>query len=374
MSELRDYYEVLEVSREADHEEIRSAYRRLALKYHPDRNPDNPEAEDKFKEAAEAYDILRDKEKRARYDRFGHAGVGANGSGGFHSADDVFSHFGDIFGDLFGFSMGARGAGRNRPRRGSDLRYNMTVSFRQAAKGDTITINIPRQEVCSECSGSGCAKGTNKESCPQCDGTGQIHRSQGFFQLSVPCAACAGTGEYNPHPCPRCQGEGFVEAYRELAVNVPAGVDTGNRLRLREEGEPGINGGPAGDLYVVIRVEPDKTFEREGQDLVYKTDISITQASLGAKIEVPTLDDPITVEIPKGTQSGKVFSIPGKGIPFPNRDISGDLLVQVRVLIPTRLSSRQKELLEEFAELETKKPISKAKKVFKKVGKAMGID
>ncbi|MDL2290490.1 molecular chaperone DnaJ [Desulfovibrio sp. OttesenSCG-928-F20] len=369
----RDYYEVLLVERSASQEEIKKAYRKLAMQYHPDRNPGDAEAEAKFKEAAEAYDVLRDQEKRARYDRFGHAGV--NGQGSFQNNEDIFSHFGDIFSDLFGFSTGsaARG-GRNRPRQGSDLRYNLNVSFRQAAKGDDVTLKIPRSITCPECNGTRAAKGSSPESCRQCGGAGQVRHSQGFFQISVPCPSCQGTGEIIPKACPRCLARGIVQEVRELSVHIPAGVDTGNRLRVRGEGEGGINGGPNGDLYVVIHVEDDNTFAREGQNLLISREISFVQAALGDKIEVPTLNEPITMDVPKGTQSGELFRIPGQGLPYPGREMAGDLLVEVRVKTPTRVNDRQEKLLREFAEIESKKTLSKAKKFAKKVGKAMGID
>lgn len=368
----RDYYEILEVERTASGEEIKKAYRRLALQYHPDRNPDDTEAESKFKQCAEAYDCLRDEEKRVRYDRFGHAGVNNSGGAGFSSAEDVFSHFGDIFGDLFGFSMG--GGGQSRPRAGANLRYDLTISFRQAALGDEVTITIPKNVSCDECKGTGAEPGTSKTVCQQCGGAGQIRHQQGFFQISVPCPACYGVGHVIKNPCPRCKGQGVVQETRELAVNIPAGVDTGNRLRLRGEGEPGVNGGPFGDLYVVLRVEEDKTFERDGQDLFLTREISFVQAALGHKIEVPTLEEPVTMEITKGTQNGEIFRIPDKGLPYPGRSRRGDLLVEVKVITPTHLSSRQKELLREFAQLESQKTTNKAKKLIKKVGKAMGMD
>lgn len=367
----RDYYEVLSVERTASGDEIKKAYRRLAMEFHPDRNPDNPEAESRFKEAAEAYDILRDEEKRSRYDRFGHAGV--NGGGGFSSSEDVFSHFGDIFGDLFGFSMGGAG-GRNRPRGGANLRYDLTISFQQAAMGDDVTLKIPKNVECSECHGTGAEPGTSKETCGQCGGAGQVRHSQGFFQISVPCPSCGGAGQTIKNPCAKCRGNGIVQETRELAVTIPAGVDTGNRLRLRGEGEPGSNGGPAGDLYVVLRVKEDKTFERDGQDLIISRDITFVQAALGHKMEVPTLNDPISIDIPKGTQSGEVFRIADQGMPYPGSNRKGALLVEVKVLTPTKLNARQEELLAEFAALDEAKTSTKAKKLIKKVGKAMGLD
>lgn len=369
----RDYYEILSVERTSSQEEIKKAYRKMAMRYHPDKNPGDDEAEAKFKEAAEAYDILRDAEKRARYDRFGHAGV--NGNGGFRNSEDIFSHFGDIFGDLFGFSMGgaARGA-RNRPQQGSDLRYNLSVSFRQAAKGDNVTIKIPRHVICPECGGKRAAPGTSPETCRQCNGAGQVRHNQGFFQISIPCPDCQGSGETIPSPCPRCKAAGQIRELRELSVRIPPGVDTGNRLRVRGEGEGGLNGGPSGDLYVVLHVENDDTFTRDGQNLFVTRDISFVQAALGDKIDVPTLDDEITIDVPKGIQSGELFRIPGKGLPYPGRNATGDLLVEIRVLTPARLNSRQEELLREFAEIDKKKPLNKAKKIMKKVGKAMGMN
>lgn len=369
----RDYYEILYVERTATEDDIKKAYRKLAMKYHPDRNPGDAEAEAKFKEAAEAYDILRDPEKRSRYDRFGHAGIG--GQGGFQTNEDIFSHFGDIFGDLFGFSMGGAARGRrNRPQQGMDLRYNLNISFRQAASGDNIAIKIPRHSTCPECKGMRAAPGTSPEPCRQCNGTGQVRHNQGFFQISIPCPRCQGSGESIPNPCPRCRATGTVQELRELSVRVPAGVDTGNRLRIRGEGEAGINGGPNGDLYVVLTVENDDTFTREGQNLLITREISFVQAALGDKIEVPTLGDPLSMDVPKGTQSGNIFRIAGKGLPFPGRKEQGDLLVEIKVVTPTGINLRQEELLREFAEIEGKKPITKAKKIIKKVGKAMGID
>lgn len=368
----RDYYEILNVERTSSQDEIKKAYRKMAMRYHPDKNPGDAEAEAKFKEAAEAYDVLRDADKRARYDRFGHAGV--NGNGGFRNNEDIFSHFGDIFGDLFGFSMGgaARGA-RNRPQQGSDLRYNLNVSFRQAAKGDNVTIKIPRHTTCSECGGTRAAPGTSPETCRQCNGAGQVRHNQGFFQISIPCPACQGSGETIPTPCPRCKASGQIQELRELSVRIPPGVDTGNRLRVRGEGESGFNGGPNGDLYVVLHVENDDTFTRDGQNLFVTRDISFVQAALGDKIDVPTLGDDISIDVPKGIQSGELFRIPGKGLPYPGRNAVGDLLVEIRVLTPSRLNSRQEELLREFSEIDKKKPLNKAKKIMEKVGKAMGM-
>lgn len=367
MADKRDYYDVLGVVKSASADEIKSAYRKLALQYHPDRNPDNPEAEDNFKEAAEAYEVLSDASKRAQYDRFGHAGVNGQGFGDhFHSPEDVFSAFGDIFGDFFGFGGGA---GRRRPRAGADLRYNLTVSFRDAAKGTEVDLNIPKREICSDCSGSGSAPGHSAETCKHCHGQGQVTQSQGFFRISVPCPVCRGEGQVVTHPCAKCRGLGIMQISKSIKVRIPAGVDNGSRLRLRGEGEPGDFGGPHGDLYVVIYVEEDKVFTRSGQDLLVAAEVSIVQAILGAKIEVPTLDEPVTLEIPKGTQSGKVLRIKGLGLPHLTSTQKGDLLVEVMVRIPSTVTKKQEELLREFEKLEVGRPLNKVKDFFKK---AMG--
>lgn len=367
----RDYYEILEVERTASGEEIKKAYRQMAMRYHPDRNPGDAEAESRFKEAAEAYEVLRDEEKRQVYDRYGHAGL--NGSaGGFSSSEDIFSHFSDIFGDFLGF--GSRRSRGSRAQQGADLRYNLEITLQQAAKGDEITLKIPKKVTCPECEGTGAAPGTSPETCPQCGGRGQVRHNQGFFQISMPCPACNGVGQVISNPCPRCKGAATVHETRELAVRVPAGVDTGNRLRLRGEGEPGLFGGPAGDLYVLIMVQEDKTFQREGQNLLVDAELSFVQAALGATIEVPGLDGPVSMEIPKGTQNGELFRLSGGGLPYLNSTRVGDLLVEVKVLVPTSLTSRQEELLREFAAIEHERPRTKAKKLMKKVGKAMGIE
>lgn len=359
----QDYYELLGVSRDASPEEIKKAYRQQALKHHPDRNPDDPEAETKFKEAAEAYDVLRDADKRARYDHFGHAGLGDNGYSGFSNADDIFSTFSDIFGEFFGFAGRARGP---RPAAGADLRYNLNVSFRDAAKGAEVNLKIPKQVSCDRCKGSGAAPGAAPQTCLQCGGSGHITQSQGFFRVAVTCPVCHGQGRLITDPCDKCRGLGKVQETRELSVRIPGGVDNGSRLRLRGEGEPGTHGGPPGDLYVVIYVEEDKTFRRQGQDLVYTAEVSFVQAALGATIEVPTLDDPASLHVPKGAQSGEVFRLKDLGLPHPSSHNRGDLLVQVVVKTPTKLSKRQEEILREFARLEDDKPLKKVKDFFKK--------
>ncbi len=366
------YYEVLEVTRESSEDEIKKSYRRLAMMYHPDRNPDDPEAEKKFKEAAEAYDVLRDADRRARYDRFGHAGLNGNAGGGFGSTEDVFSHFSDIFGDLFGFSSGGGG---HRAMRGADLRYNLKITFAQAATGDEVVLQLPKRVLCNDCEGSGAAPGTKAETCQHCGGAGQVRRSQGFFQLSTPCPICRGEGQIITKPCPRCKGQGILNETRELSVRIPAGVDTGTRLRVRNEGEMGVNGGPAGDLYVVIAVEQDKTFHRQGNDLVFVQEITFVQAILGHKLEVPSLQGNVTLEIPRGIQSGTVLRIKDEGMPILGRDKRGDLLVEVKILTPTRISEKQEELLREYEKHAPDEGVMhKLKKATKKAAKVMGLD
>lgn len=365
----RDYYEVLGVQRGASEDEIKSAYRKLALKYHPDHNPGNAEAEQKFKEAAEAYDVLRDPDKRSRYDRFGHAGV-QGGQGGFGSAEDIFSHFSDIFGDLFGFATG----GGSRSTTGADLRYNLTINFMQAAKGDEITLSLPKHVTCPECNGSGAAKDAKIETCRQCQGHGQVRRSQGFFQIAMPCPTCHGSGQIISKPCAKCKGEGIVTDTKQLRVTIPAGVDTGTRLRIKHEGEPGIQGGQPGDLYVVLTVEPDKRWHRNGQDLVCQKEISFVEATLGCKIQIPGIDGELNLEVPKGIQSGDLLRMPSEGLPYPGRNRRGDILIEIKVLTPTHITKKQEELLLEFASISEKNPIEKVKKAAKKIGKAMGLD
>ena len=362
----RDYYEVLGVSRNASEDELKKAYRKLAMKYHPDHNPGDAEAEQKFKEAAEAYDVLRDENKRARYDRFGFAGV-QGGGGGFSNADDIFSHFGDIFGDLFGFSQ------QSGPRatRGADLRYNLTVTFLQAAKGDKVTLSIPRHATCPDCNGSGAAKGTKPERCRHCNGTGQVRRSQGFFQIAMPCPICHGEGKVIVKPCPCCKGEGLVVDTHKLDVHIPPGVDNGTRLRVRGEGEAGTRGGMPGDLYVVINVEEDPRFERHGRDLLHHLEITFVQAALGFRTTVPGIDGDLPLEIPKGVQNGEILQIKEQGMPQLNRETSGDLLIAIHVKTPTHLSAKQEELLREFEKLSEESFLEKAQK---KIKQFMGVD
>lgn len=365
----RDYYEVLGVDRSATAEEIKKAYRKIALENHPDRNPNNKEAEERFKEAAEAYDVLRDEEKRAHYDRFGHSDFG-NNFGGFTN-EDIFSQFGDIFENLFGFGGGGAHSA-NRPTVGDDLRYNLKITFRQAAKGDDVRLTIPRTTTCPDCKGSGAAEGSKKESCSQCKGMGQVFVQQGPFRFASTCPKCHGTGTIISKPCPRCKGDGQVQEKRELTVHIPAGVYDGARLRLRGEGEAGRNGGPNGDLYVVIHIDADKVFDRDGQNLIYSTKIPFTKASLGAKIKVPTLDEEIEFEVPKGTQSGAIYQIKGKGLPYPGEKRTGDLLIEVIVETPTKLTAEQTELLQALDSLFDKNNEKLSNKIKKKIKDIIG--
>jgi molecular chaperone DnaJ len=341
----RDYYETLEVSRTATEQEIKSSYRKLALKFHPDRNPGDKKAEEKFKEAAEAYAILSDADKRARYDRFGHAGVG--GAQGFDPSQ--FTGFEDIFsglGDIFGFGGGGR---RSGPQRGADLRYDLEIKFEQSAKGVETAIQIPRSEPCDTCSGNGAAPGTSPTTCPQCRGTGQLRYQQGFFTVARTCSQCRGAGKVIAKPCPTCRGEGTIEKMRKLTVKIPAGIATGQRLRLSGEGESGTLGGPPGDLYVVIFVREHEFFQRDGNDLHCTVPLAFTTLALGGEIQVPGLDGDETLKIPESTQTGTTFKLRGKGMPDVSGRGHGDLLVTVQAMTPKKLTREQKKLLEQLA-------------------------
>lgn len=358
----RDYYEVLGVNRNASDAEIKKAYRQQAVKHHPDKNPGDKQAEEQFKVLSEAYGVLSDGQKRAAYDQFGHAGVDGS-AGGYSSGGFGGSPFEDIFGDIFGdiFNGGGGGSRRSRGQRGDDLRYNLTISFEDAAFGTETTVKLPRHHSCDVCGGSGAKKGTTPSTCSTCRGAGQVRYQQGFFQMTRPCPDCGGSGTQIDDPCPDCRGTGRVKEKRSLALKVPAGVETGIRLKLSGEGESGLHGGPAGDLYVVITVDDHPIFTREGRNVVCDTPISFIQATLGCEIEVPTLEGRVKMKVPAGTQSGKVMKLSGKGIPDLQGHRRGDQLVVIRVETPTDLTARQKELLEEFAKEggESVNPISK---------------
>jgi len=368
----RDYYEVLGVHKNASDTEIKKAYRKHAMKYHPDRNPDDTESAEKFREATEAYDVLSDAQKRASYDQFGFAGVeGQTGFNGFASRD-----FGDIFSDIFGdFFGGAAGYGRARATRGADLRYNMTVNFEDAAFGKETEIKVPKAEQCPTCRGTGAKEGTKPSTCPQCRGTGQTRIQQGFFSISRTCSRCRGEGTIITDPCPECRGAKVVEVEKTLNVKIPAGVEPGMRIRLSGEGEPGLSGGPSGDLYIVINVREHSIFTRVGDDVCCEVPIDFVTAALGGEIEVPTLRENAKLKIPDGTQTGKVFRLKGEGILNISGRGKGDERVTVIVETPTKLSSKQKELLREFAGLagENSHPLSngfwdKVKELFKTEG------
>jgi molecular chaperone DnaJ len=349
----RDYYEVLGVARNAAEVEIKSAYRKLALKYHPDRNPGNKEAEDRFKEAAEAYAVLADADKRHLYDRFGHAGLGSAATGGAGFDPSVFTGFEDILGglgDIFGFGDLFSGARRRGgPQRGADLRYDLEISFEESTKETETTIQIPRQEACEKCHGTGAAPGSRPATCPQCHGRGQLRYQQGFFTVARTCGQCRGSGSVITNPCPGCRGAGRVQKERKLTVKIPAGIATGQRLRLSGEGEAGAGGGPSGDLYVVIHVQEHRFFQREGNDLFCEIPLNYPKLALGGEIRIPTLEGEDTFKVPEGTQSGTTFRLRGRGMPDVTGRGRGDLLITVKVVTPKKLSRDQKKLLEQLA-------------------------
>lgn len=348
----RDYYETLGVPRNANESEIKKAYRQLALQHHPDRNPGDKGSEEKFKEAAEAYEVLRDPEKRDLYDRYGHEGLSRTGFSGFTGFEDIFSSFGDVFEDFFGF-----GGGRRRQagsRKGADFRYDLTISFMDAALGKEMEVDIERLETCDTCKGTGAQPGTKRENCPACRGTGQVTHSQGFFTLRTTCSRCRGQGFFIPQACKECRGAGKVKKPKKIAIKIPAGVDSGSRLKVVGEGGEGERGGRHGDLYVVLHVEEHSLFERHEDDILCQIPISFVQAALGEEIEVPTLNGTKKLTIPPGTQSGQIFTLRGQGIPHLDGYGRGDQHIQIAVKIPTRLNKRQKELLKEFASQEGK--------------------
>lgn len=348
----RDFYEILGVGRDASDEEIKKAYRKLAMKYHPDRNPDNKEAEDQFKEVKEAYEILSDAQKRAAYNQYGHAGVdpqagmggGGQGFGGFGDA------FGGIFDEIFGGRAGG-GGGRSNVYRGADLRYNLEITLEQAAHGTETQIRIPTMEACEPCKGTGAKPGTQPKTCPTCHGHGQVRLQQGFFSIQQTCHKCHGTGKVIADPCGSCHGQGRLKKQKTLSVKIPAGVDEGDRIRLAGEGEHGVNGGPAGDLYVQIHLKKHAVFTRDGNDLHCEMPISFTTAALGGEIEIPTLDGAASIKIPSETQTGRIFRLRGKGVKGVRSHSFGDLMCHVVVETPVNLNERQRELLREFDEV-----------------------
>ncbi len=349
----RDYYEVLGVPRDVEEAALKKAYRKIALENHPDRNPDDPDAEERFKEASEAYAVLSDVEKRRAYDRFGHEGVGMGGGpAGFGDFGDLGS-FTDLFNDLFGdlFGGGGRGGRRRagRGQRGADLRYNLELELGDILEGMEASIQIPKMRACGNCEGSGARPGTRPETCSRCYGSGQVVLQQGFFRISRPCDACAGAGEIVRERCSECRGSGRIEGQQSIRVKVPAGIEDGMRLRLSGEGEAGIAGGPPGDLFVVISAKPHPFFDREGPDLHCEVPVSFVQAAIGDEIEVPTLEGKVNLKLPAGTQTGKVLRLRGKGLPSLRSSQRGDQLLRIFVETPTKLTRRQRELLQEFA-------------------------
>jgi len=365
----RDYYEVLGVGRDASEAEIKKAYRKLARKYHPDMNPDNKEAEAKFKEVAEAYEVLSDQQKRAQYDQFGHAATNGQGFGGFGGGFEGADLGG--FGDIFEMFFGGGGKQRRGPVKGADLKFNLDITFEEAAFGLEKDIDIPRQEKCDTCKGSGAAPGTSPKTCQHCGGTGQVQYTQntpfGRFVQSRTCDICRGEGKIIEEPCSKCRGRGTIRITRKIHVKIPAGVDTGSRLRVTGEGEPGEKGGPPGDLYIFLRVKPHKFFQREGNDVIVEMPVSFPQAALGDEIEVPTLDGKVQLKVPEGTQSGTFFRIKGKGIPDLHGYGRGDQHVRLVIVTPKKLTEDQKELLRKYAATFGDKPMGVEKGFFEKM-------
>lgn len=370
MATKRDFYEVLGVGRDAGGEEIKRAYRKLAAKYHPDRNPGDDAAIEKFKEASEAFDVLSNDEKRARYDRFGHAGVegaAGRGGGGFHDVDDIFEAFGSVFGDLFGGGGGRRRGGGPRPRRGDHLRTAVTIDLVEAAVGCTREVEIRRRVLCETCHGSGAKAGASPVTCDYCGGHGQVVQSQGFFRVQTVCPACQGEGKVVREKCGDCRGNRFQSTVVTIEVKIPAGVDNDMQLRVAGEGEPGENGGPAGDLYVDLRVKTHPLFQREGRHLLCDVPIAFTQAALGTELEVPLLTGKHQLTIPAGTQPNETFRLRGQGMPDPHGGARGDLVIRVNVQVPKKLNKKYEDLLRQLAELEQKHVSAHQKGFFESV-------
>ncbi|HLH35740.1 MAG TPA: molecular chaperone DnaJ [Alloacidobacterium sp.] len=364
-----DYYEVLSVSRNASDQELKTAYRKLAMQYHPDRNPGNAEAEEKFKECSEAYQVLSDPQKRAAYDRYGHAGVSGVGSNGdpFAGMGDLGDIFGDFFGEMFNMGGGGSRGRASRAQRGRDLRYDHVIEFEDAIFGKEVQVTIRRAEACTTCHGSGTASGRGPSICAQCQGRGQVRYQQGFFSIARTCNACGGTGSVITDPCPTCRGDGRQEKQHTLQVKIPAGVEEGTRIRYQGEGDAGRFGGPSGDLYIVLSVRPHEFFERDGNDLHCVIPISFTQAALGDEITIPTLEGDTKLKIPEGTQSGKEIRLRGKGVPYLNEHGRGDLVITVAVQTPKKLSKMQKELLRQLGDSLTVENTPTSRSLFSKV-------
>jgi molecular chaperone DnaJ len=353
LANKRDFYDILGVARNATDDEIKKAYRKLAMKYHPDRNPDSKEAEGKFKEAKEAYEMLSDPQKRAAYDQYGHAGVDPN-MGGFGGGGQGFGGFSDAFGDIFGDIFGGGGSrgGRGGPQvyRGADLRYSMEITLEEAAHGHETQIRVPSWSNCDSCGGDGAEPGSKVETCTTCHGAGQVRVAQGFFSMQQTCPRCSGSGKYIPKPCKKCHGAGKIKSQKTLEVKIPAGIDDGMRIRSSGNGEPGVNGGPSGDLYVEVHIKEHPVFQREGEDLHCEMPISFIDAALGGEIEVPTLSGKASFDVPEGTKSGRVFRLRSKGIKSLRTALPGDLYIHVQVETPVKLNETQKDLLRKFDE------------------------
>jgi molecular chaperone DnaJ len=364
MATKKDYYNVLGVARDATVDDIKKSYRQIALKFHPDRNPGDKSAEERFKEAAEAYEVLHDPEKRRLYDMYGHEGLSSSGFSGFRDFGDIFRSFSDIFEDMFGLGGmgGGMGGGGPRPQAGTDLRYDLTLNFLDAALGTEVTVEVPRVINCRTCGGSGAKPGTRRIPCPQCHGRGVVSRSHGIFQITTTCPRCQGMREFFAEPCPSCNGEGRLREKKKIKVKVPPGMDSGTHLVMPGEGNDGTLGGPPGDLYIVLAVRPHDFFRREGNDLHLEVPISFVQAALGTRLTIPTLKDSRELVIPPGTQPGEIIRLKGEGVPYPKGSRKGDLLVQVRVVVPRTLTPRQQHLLDELAkEEDTDQPQAKVK-------------